>query len=268
MKTIVAPVNFSEASLNAVNYAADMACVIGTSLSLIHVCPIPMVYSEVPVPVYTIKDLVAGAQRSLEEIKEKILFETKDRIKIYTEVRQGNVVSEIESYSNSVDTYAVVMGPEGANAFERFLMEGNTINAVKQLSCPLIIVPSGIKFTAIKKICLACDLKDITTTIPVMEIRHLMKAFNPEFHVLHINVENEENEKEWLKEVLEEYHPKYHFINSEDIEKSIIDFTEKHHIDLLIIVPKKHSFFASIIKHNHAKRIVLHTHFPVMSIHE
>jgi nucleotide-binding universal stress UspA family protein len=39
MQTIVTPTNFSAASLNAVNYAADMACVIGANLSLLNVVP-------------------------------------------------------------------------------------------------------------------------------------------------------------------------------------------------------------------------------------
>ena len=51
MKTIIAPTDFSPISLNAVNYAADMAVSINADLSLLYVCLLPITYGEAPYPI-------------------------------------------------------------------------------------------------------------------------------------------------------------------------------------------------------------------------
>ena len=275
MKTIVTPTDFSAISLNAVNYAADLACVINTNLSLIYVCPIPIAINEAPIPAYSIAELVADAEEKMKLLKEKIIYRTRDRIKINTEVKQGDVVSGIDDYCSSVDPYAVVMGTESTGAFERFLLEGNAISAMRQLSWPLIVVPPNVKFASLRKIGLACDLKKVVETIPLKEIKSLVQEFHAEFHVLHVNTEsgnsfNAETAEEsgWLQDILGELNPKYHFINDTDIEKSINKFVEKNNFDLLIIIPKKNNLISKIFQHSHSKRLVLHTHVPIMAIHE
>ena len=275
MKTIVTPTDFSAISLNAVNYAADLACVISTNLSLIHVCHIPIAISEVPVPAYTIAELVADAEEQMKLLKEKIMYRTGERIKINTEVKQGDVVSGIDDYCASVNPYAVVMGTESAGVLERFLHGGKTISAMRKLSWPLIVVPPDVKFASLRKIGLACDLKKVAETIPVKEIKSLVKEFHAEFHVLHVSTDNLNSfsaetveESGWLQDILGELNPKYHFINDTDIEKGVNEFAEKNNLDLLIIIPKKHNLISKIFQHIHSKRLVLHTHVPVMAIHE
>ncbi len=275
MKTIVAPTDFSVISLNAVNYAADLACVIGADLAIIHVYSMPMVISEVPVPAYSLTSQITDAEEQMKQLKEKILFNTRDRIKINTEVTAGDVISEIDDYCAKVNPYAVVMGTESAGKFERFLLGGKTISAMKQFSWPLIIVPSEIKFTSIRKIGLACDFRKVVETIPVKEIRSLVEEFKAELHVLHVSTESGDSfsdetveEARWLQDIIGEFKPKYHFINDTDIEKGIVEFTEKNNLDLLIIIPKKHNLINKFFQHSHSKRLVLQTHVPVMAIHE
>ena len=102
----------------------------------------------------------------------------------------------------------------------------------------------------------------------------MVNNFNAELHVLHISphsgsfskVTNEESK--WLQEILGELHPKYHFIIDTDIEKGIAEFAEKNNLDLLITIPKKHNLISKFFQHSHSKQLVLHSHVPVMAIHE
>ncbi len=275
MKTIVAPTDFSDISINAAYYAASMACVIGTNLSLIHVCSIPLSFSEVPSPIYTVEELIADAEQQMIELKEKIINKTLDRIEINTEVKAGKVVSEIENYCAAVNTYAVVMGTESASAFERFLFGGKTIAAIQHVLCPLIVVPPDAKFTSIHKIGLACDFKKVEKTIPAKEIKNLIEEFGAELHVLHVSSKKEHSfsletveECQWLKSILKQFNPTYHFISDSNIEKSIHEFAEKNNLDLLIIIPKEHTFINKIFSRSHSKNLVLQAHVPVMAIHE
>jgi len=275
MKLIVAPTDFSAISLNAVNYAADLSCIIGTNLSIIHVSPVPMTYSEVPIPPYSLEKMFKDAEAQMTLIKENIILRTREKIKVITEVMQGAVMSEMIEYCSSVNPYAVVMGAESASAFERFIFGGKTISAMNRLSWPLIVVPPEAKFVSLKNIGLACDFRNVVETIPIKEISSLVKEFNAELHVLHVSAENGDSfdsetieESEWLRDILGELNPKYHFIKSSEIEKNINEFAEKNKLDLLIIIPKKHNLIQTLFQQSHSKKLVLQTQVPLMSVHE
>lgn len=275
MKTIIVPTDFSAVSFNSVYYAADMACVINTDLSLIHVCPIPLVLTEVPVPPYTLAELMADAEEKMMLLKEEIINRTGEKIKINTAVKSGELLSGIIEYCDTLETYAVIMGVEDSGAFDRFLFGSKTISAIKQLAWPVIAVPQDAKFKSLHKIGLACDFRKVVETIPVKEIKSLVNNFNAELHVLHVSPQSVDSfskvtneESVWLHDILGELHPKYHFINDTDIEKSIAEFAEKINLDLLITIPKKHNLISKIFQHSHSKQLVLHSHVPVMAIHE
>jgi nucleotide-binding universal stress UspA family protein len=273
MKTIVVPFDFSPISLNAVNYAADMACAIDAGLSILHIYQVPMAFSEVPIPAEVITDSIKEAEEKLSKLKEDILLRTGGRLLISTAIKTGGVISELSDYCDTLHPYAVVMGMQGSGALERFIFGSNTLSAMKNLSWPLIIIPQDAKFSEIRKIGLACDLKKVSETSPVSEIKKLVKDFQAQLHVLHINMEKSAGygqgiikQSEILTKMLGDLHPVYHFLHDTGIEEGLTRFAEKNKLDMLIIVPKKHSFFETIFHKSHSKEIALHTHVPVISV--
>lgn len=275
MKTIVATTDFSPISLNAVDYAADMACSINTDLSVLHVCRMPMTFGEVPYPAESITLLVNDAEERMLKLKAGLEQRTNSKIKIHTEVRpSAMVVTEIEDYCESQKPYAVLMGTQGSSSFERVFFGSNTISAMKNLRWPLIVVPPEGKFTNIKKIGFACDLKKVDDSVPFEEIRSLIKDFNAELHVLHISTEDERGysvetmiESRSLQNMLDDFHPSYHFLEDSDTEDGLEKFATKNNLDLLIVVPKRHNVIDQLFHKSHSKKLVLHTHVPVMAVH-
>jgi nucleotide-binding universal stress UspA family protein len=275
MKIIIAPTDFSELSLNAVNYAADMAFSIHASLALLHVCQIPMNFSEVPVPAETLTTLIKDAEKRIEKLRDDIINKTDGKIRIYTEIKTGFVVPQLQEYCTALKPYAVVMSAQGAGAVERFLFGSNTVSAMKHLAWPLIVVPSEAKFSSIKKIGLACDMKNVMETAPVEEIKALAKEFNASLHVIHVNTGDDIkygpeiiDQSGLLQEMLDELHPSYHFLDEIDIEEGLSAFAENNKLDLLIVVPKKHNVISKLFHKSHTKQLVMHTHVPVMAVHE
>jgi nucleotide-binding universal stress UspA family protein len=274
MRTIIAATDFSTNSLYAAYYAADMARMIGARLTLIHVNTIPVPVSEITLPNST-EQIKTEAGEQIKNIKEKLLDRTDGRIIIDSIIKSGEVLNKISEYCESVKPYAVVMGAESAGTLERLLFGGKSLLAVSKLRWPLIIVPIYTLFKNIRKIGLACDFREVEETLRIPEIKDLVTEFKAELHVLHITGETRDsfcaetgNESELLHKMLEDLRPKYHFLNDVDIEKGINDFAERNKLDLLIIVPKKHNMINKIFNHSHSKRLVLHAHVPVMSLHK
>ena len=275
MKTIVATTDFSAISLNAVDYAADMACMTGAHLTLIHVYALPIKINEVPIPAFSARELEINAKAKISKLKETLLDRTTDRIIIHTEVRPGDVLSELIQYCTKIKPYAIVMGAENASTLERVLFGGKTVVALRKIQWPLIVVPPLVKFKSIRKIALACDFREVVESVRAQEIKDLVKEFDAELHVLYVSEESPNTfsaetveESGLLQELLGELNPKYHFLIDSEIEKAISDFAEENKLDLLIIIPKKHTLVARIFHGSHSKNLVLHTHVPVMALHE
>ena len=71
-----------------------------------------------------------------------------------------------------------------------------------------------------------------------------------------------------LREILADVHPVYHFMSNIKIDEGLSEYAEKNKLDLLIVIPKKHEFVEKLIHKSHAKQLLVHTHIPVLSIHE
>lgn len=275
MQTIVAATDFSENSVNAVYYAADMACVTGADLTLLHVYPLPEAFRESPVTAYNFEQVEKDALKDMDLLEETVNNRTGGRIKVSTALMQGKVVEGIKDYCETVELYAVVTGSESKGEFDRLLFGGNTLKAIKKLPWPVMVVPPGVKFTSLRNIGLACDFRDVVDTIPFREIQSLVNKFKAALHVIHVREEGdtalriqETEEYLWLQNILSELNPQYHFINDTNIETGINRFLEKNELDLLIIIPKKHNLFHKLFYPSHSKNLVLQVQVPVMSVHE
>lgn len=275
MKTIIAPTDFSPLSINAVNYAADMACTAGFDILLLHVYPLPVMAGEIPVPVYGIDDSEAYQKEKLEQLRADLLIRTRDRIKITTQAEQGDILLKIEEVCKLVDTYAVVVGPETVGKIGELAGAAVTSELLRELQWPLIIVPANVHFTNIRKIGLACDFRKVVSSIPVEEIKSIVKEFKAELHVLHVHDDPREpydaetiTESAWLQEMLFDLQPKFHLINNHDIEEGLEQFAEANKLDMMIVVPKKHSVLHNLFLKSHSKQLALHSHVPVLAVHE
>lgn len=275
MKTLVVPVDFSPAALNAANYALDFAHAIDASITLLYVCQVPVAVSEAPVAAVTIKEIVDDAEKKILEWKEDLVRKSGGTLKVYTEIREGYIAAQIEDYCKRVKPYAVVMGSNGNGGVERILFGSNTLSAIRSLSWPLIIVPRGAKFKVIRKVGLACDLKNVNEAVHADEIKKLLVAFKSELHILYVHTGdgkitgNKEIEgSEWLRDMFIELKPHFHFLNNVNIEAAVNEFAENNNLDMLIVIPKKHGLLASLFHRSEAKHIALNTHVPLLSIHE
>lgn len=271
MKTILVATDFSPAAENAAHYAANMAMFMQADLLLLNIFEIPINYYELP---------MAMNSRQTVEVEEKMLAREKaelerkivGQINIRTEVRVGAFFEELKAVCELVKPYTVVMGSQGTTAAERILFGGHAVHAMQHLHWPLITVPPDVSFSSVKKICLACDLHNVLNTIPLEEIRVLVNDFQSELHILNTGKKNEftptmVTESGFLQSLFASLRPKYHFITSKDIDNGIIEFCERNEMDLLVVIPKRHTLLEKLIYQSHTKTLVLHSHVPVMAIH-
>jgi nucleotide-binding universal stress UspA family protein len=272
MKTILVTTDFSLGAYNAVKYAADMALSINADLLILNVVQTPVGYSDLPI-VISLEDMMRSSEKDIEDLKEEMKLRTKGKINIQAEVGMGSFFSELKNVCERIKPYVVVMGSQGKTAAEHLMFGAHAVHAVKHLTWPVITVPPGGTFSSVKKIGLASDLTEVVETTPIDEIKMLVNDFKAELHILNTGKKEVFDadivfESGLMEEMMMTLKPIFHFIKNVNTDEGIMDFVDKNNIDLLIVLPKRHNLMDKLIHKSHTKQLVLHSHVPVLAIHQ
>ncbi len=276
MKKIIVPTDFSEVSLNAAEFAMDMAMAINADILLFNAYQIPIAYSrETPLILLSVDELKKASEAQLNALKGKIDQHTSGRITVSTEARMGDTIDELQKICGEIQPFLVIMGAIGKTGIERIVFGSTALSAIRHLEWPVICIPSGKKYgKGINKIGLACDLRQLVDTTPVSLIKEIVKEFKAELHVLNaepnekqLRTRTVEESYQWL-DALRDLHPTYHYTKSGDVEDGILQLAEKNKLDLLIAIPKKHKLLEGILNPSSTKQFIFHSPIPVMCIQE
>lgn len=274
MKTIIIPTDFSPIATNAMNYGIGMAKELGANIILFHTYNIPMSVTEVPVQMAGIEEMRRSAEKKLQLLKDSIEHITSGEIKVATEIRLGNTIDELEDYCSKSTPMFIIMGTRGSADIDTTFFGSTSLRAIRHLTYPVIVVPPGKTYQNIKKIGFACDFKQVVQTTPVNKIREIIHRFDAKLYVLNIDHNDLKfspdtpHESIVLHEILSDLNPSYHFIDYPDIEEGIRKFAEENNLDMLIVIPKKHTLLESLFHKSSSKELIHHTHVPIMCMHE
>jgi nucleotide-binding universal stress UspA family protein len=140
IKKILVPVDFSETSRHAIEYALDLAGKLGASLEMVHVYQLPM---------YTMPDgsLLAGpevtarisekAQATLDELAQQ--FQGRG-VELGTHLREGMAHSEIQRAARDLECDMIVMGTHGRSGLGHLLLGSVAERVVRTSEVPVITV--------------------------------------------------------------------------------------------------------------------------------
>lgn len=273
MNSLLIPTDFSPVADNALKYALDMATHYQLDITLFHVVQLSAPAMANMVYVDTMTDLNKHAE---ERMEAKVLALKTDypHLHINFKVETGLLLDSLEEYCNQTGPIAVVMGITGDGTGVDKIIGSNAILAMNTLTNPLIVVPKNGYFRAVGKVCFACDLKNVAASTPLLAIKAFAKLFNSEVHILNIDYHNRnfspntQSEIDVLNLMFDTIPHKFHFIENEHVQDAINDFIDLQEMDMLIMLPKKHSFFESLFRKSQTKEMLYHSHIPILALHQ
>ncbi len=140
---ILCPIDFSDASRKAVQYAREFAAGMGASVHLLNVVePRPMAVDITLNYVPLEEDLEKAAAEDLQLLLQELL---KGGIKAECSVEFGNPADVILDKSAELDVNLVIMGSHGKKGLSRFIMGSVAETVVRKANCPVLIVKSEEK---------------------------------------------------------------------------------------------------------------------------
>ena len=261
MKTVIIPVDFSETALNAARYAAEMLS--GKPDANI------ILYN-----LYRHDSEYEMSGTYLESLRNELLRKGDKEIECVRE-KGDDLVDSLERLAYQKSATLVVMGITGKSPVQQALIGSNTLKIAMRDVCPVLIVPAQATFKGINNVALASDFKNVEEITPVTYLKAVLDFFKPNLHIVNVNSEihvalNEElkEERAWLLKQFSEYNPEFYFITTFDFHETIEQFVQDKNIDIVITVPRNHSFYDSVFKSSTTKKLAFHSSIPVLAAHE
>lgn len=273
MNRIIVPTDLSPVAENALQYAIDLSQKHNLNVMLYHVVQMSTPAVAHVVYIEDIDKLVAETKEKMEE-KISVLQSQYPDVTFEYSVDAGLLLDCLKQKCEDINPIAIVMGITGTGTTVDKMIGSNAITAMSYLQTPVFIIPKNATFKSIEKIAMACDLKKVLNSTPIIAIRALTKLFASTLHVVNIDYNNKgfspntPNEISNLESLLADVPHELHFIESENVQSAIDNFVENNAIDLLLMIPKKHSFFESLFHKSATKEMAYHSKIPMLAIHQ
>jgi nucleotide-binding universal stress UspA family protein len=141
LKRILCPIDFSEASLKALEYAVSLAQEADATLSVLHVVEgVPereaALHAHFDLPGF----IRAAELDALGEMRRKIPESARSGCTIEELIATGKAYREILSTAQQRDAHLIVMGVYGRNPFDLLMFGSTTNHVVRAAHCPVLTV--------------------------------------------------------------------------------------------------------------------------------
>lgn len=273
LKNILVPVDFSDCSKNALNYAIRLAMSAKAHLTLLNCYTVHVNAAEVTVDLHPqlSYELEKNAKDSFEKLEEEI--PQLKEVPHTGLTRMSFIVKGIEDVVSEEKIDLVVMGTKGASNRVNELFGSNTYHMIKKSRVPVLVVPDEARFDIMKNLLFAADFKHIKNMHSLDMIKVFLSFFNAKVEVLHLGESWSDLSTQKVKEAaaiidyFSHTEHSYHFVAEEtDIEDGINEHLAKSHNDLLILIARKHYFPGKIFKRKMTRRAVLRSKIPLLTI--
>jgi nucleotide-binding universal stress UspA family protein len=269
MKTILCPTDFSDASNNAIAYAAKLAQKLETSLTLLHVrSPFDLSPAEM---IRGSETTAARTWHALEAQSREVTRAFKIPCYAEAESTTGKLSSAIHDKAEHSDL--IVMGSNGPDDLYQLLFGSNTYNAIMESDKPIIVVPAGLDYTDIKSMVYAFDYLR-NRTLPLTHLIPLVQKLSCKLTVLQVMEDSySQDAEEELKElqyIIDTYRQrdlkeiKYDTARNTDIVQGINHYMLKTVPDVLALCSEHHSLIGRIFHKSVIKQITAICNYPVI----
>ena len=257
MKVIV-PVDFSDVSVNAAEFAAQMVeGRYGVTLLLFH-----MFRTE------------AEEQISINRLNWlKETLQLQFPMKIETRMELGeDFIGNLSRLVRYEDAELVVMA---VTERLKIIEDSYSLQMIVQNLCPVLVVPPGFSYKGVQNVAIACDFKNVEQVIPLVPVKKILNLLRPALHIVNVNsdiyislTEDVATQKAALEEMFASYKPEFHFITTFGFHESLRQFIADKKIDMVLTFPRKKSFFNYLFKGTNTRKLVYEAEVPVLAAHE
>ncbi len=261
MKTIISPVDFSDSSINAVSFAAELAKRATTHLTIVNI-------------------LEEGEDE--EKIKNKLKDLESDLRKSFGAdlncewlIARGSLINGLKEVVKVQQPNLVVMGTNGASNLKQVLLGSNTVNVIANIKVPVLVIPEVARFENFlrkgkNRIVLATDLEELENENALDILKEIaLVMVEPKVRVMNVRPKNTRLDpvSSYVRNILVSvFEPEIESERSTVFSSNVmsgINFYLNEHDDIgLVAMIARDS--GKLIQKHYTREMATHTQFPLL----
>nr|WP_067547097.1 universal stress protein [Algoriphagus sanaruensis] len=261
--TILCPTDFSECSLNAIEYASRLGEKYQARLVLFHVLNREDYLKISPLDsegTYQ-KQFVEEKLKSLQNtVHEECLLNGLQQCSF--EIREGKIVKETLEYAKEIQADLIVMGTEGMNDLRINYVGSRTSSLVERSDIDVLIIPRKVYFKAPRKLVYATDYLE-EDKLAIQKVIEFAEKFDSEVDMIHISQTHKALDKSLHMTVVEEMKPfiRYDKVNfvlksyRDELALGLENYLLLSKGDILVTLSRKKDYFDQIFSKNLSKKM-------------
>lgn len=269
---LLAPVDFSEASLNALDHAAFIARQFSAELFLLHVIEQYYPTFNIVVPEFKITPPTGIAdivEDRLNEIADGIREDYGLKVTVLS-LTAHHVSAEIVKVARENDMDIIVMGTHGVSGFKEFFVGSTAYRVVTLAACPVITIREDIKSIGFKNILLPVDSSEYSfQKVPLAARFALKQGATISLLCLYGNedaalMEKAEDTRHALAEM--GITCMVNKVQAKNYATAVIEQAVKIKAGLIVIMTEQDENYTGLFLGPFAQQLVNHSSIPVLSI--
>jgi len=272
--TILCPTDFSECSLNAIEYASKLGEKYQADLILFHVLNQADYLKLSPLDTSGANQINFITEK-LTNLKEAVSRESIPKGLKYCQIdhRKGKIVKATLDYSNLIKADMIVLGTEGINDLRENIIGSRASRIVESADVDVLVVPRRVFFKAPKKLVYASDYLE-EDKLAIQKIVQIAQFYDSEIDLVHVSSSQKAIDKLLHMTMVEEIEPfiaydKVNFVLKSyrnDLALGIENYLNVSKGDILFTLSKKRNFFEQIFTNSISKKMAYFINKPLWVI--
>lgn len=264
---IIVPTDFSSLSRVALQYAARFCSLTGSPLILLH----NVVLEGLPragVLVNLEEKMEITAQEDLELLAADICSEVAPPPDVFIEVTRAH--DAVESILDKARTHTaglIIMGTRGASGLSGTFLGSVSAGVIRKSTLPVLVIPSQASFSGNGEIYCAINPADPPTENSLNHLAEFCRSLKKIPHFFCAGYNGTEPEIKALREKIRFLGDSRIFTSPEtDPEEAIESFLSNYPCMILVIDPKRHSFFDRIMGKSVTTKLISQSETPILTL--
>jgi nucleotide-binding universal stress UspA family protein len=271
---ILCPTDFSECSLNAIEFATRLGEKLNAHLVLFHVLnredylKLSPLDQEGKHQVDFVKEKLTNLQKAV--IQEGIPNGLRGCEVVF---REGKIVNVTLEYAKEINASMIVAGTEGINELRSHIIGSRASRMVEQSDRDILIVPRKVFFKPPRKFVYASDYIE-EDKLAIQKVVEMASLFDSEIDMVHVSSSQKAIDKSLHIAMVDDVKPfvRYEKINyvlksyRDDLALGLENYLQVAKGDVLVTLSKKKSFFDQIFSKNLSKKMSYFLNKPLWVI--
>ncbi len=272
MANIIAAIDFSDCSINALEHAVSIASLGTLDVHMVWVnnpsVTKTTIYSD------SSADLIDEIRKQFAKLVDKYSPQLPDSTIDFV-IREGKIYREIIDEAKEMESLCIVMGTHGISGFEQFWIGSNANKLISVSPCPVITLRTGVDAKTKMRIILMPIDSTIDTRQKVPFTAYLALLFESEVYVLSVYASKYKSIQKrvdlYTNQVcnyLEEEGIKYHrdILMCDNLTTGTIEYAKRIRANLISIMTEQETSPFNLLVGPYAQQMVNNSPYPVLSI--